>query len=328
MIDHYDAWVKQLHYALKDWGKYSVKGEFRSLIVCGLGGSGVVGDYLEALSTVKGGLPVLTYKHHVPPTFISQRDLVVAVSYSGNTHETLLFVEKIKNKCGSLVVVSSGGHLERFAHENGVPYVKVPEGYVPRTALPYMLYAILGLLDSSSYTIVSREEAYKTYLFIGEMMGEVKRIAEEASRFLYENDGLTILATHSPFEPLAVRGKNELNENSKIPVKIEVAPEWMHNDIVGWEGVSQGGFKILALRDPEDSLGSSLVGYMLKIYRKHGLPIHVVDLKGFSLLDKLIYGSLLLGYASVMLAEETGVNPLKTESIVEYKEFAKTIFKL
>lgn len=328
MIEHYDSWVKQLEHALNDWGKYRVKGSYRSIMVCGLGGSGVVGDYLAVLTLNRGFIPVLTYKHHLPPSFVSRNDLVVAVSYSGNTHETTLFVKGVKDKCGSLVIVSSGGYLEKFAYENNLPHIRVPEGYVPRTALPYMLYAILGLFDSSGYTIISKNEARDTYLFLSKTISEAKRVAESVSKFLYENDGLTILATHSPYEPLATRGKNEFNENSKIPVKTEVAPEWMHNDIVGWERDIGVKFKVLALKDPFDPLGSSLVDYMLRIYSKRGYPTFVLELKGSTLLDKLIYGSLVLGYASVMLAEKTGVDPLKTESIREYKEFAKTIFNV
>ncbi|OYT40907.1 MAG: bifunctional phosphoglucose/phosphomannose isomerase [Desulfurococcales archaeon ex4484_58] len=327
MFEHYRGWVEQLRKALDEWGSISVSGGFNTIRVAGMGGSGIVGDYLASLSHVYGGLPVFVYKTHLPPTSVSSSDLFFIVSYSGNTIETIRFMEMVRGK-GFLVVVSSDGFLEKYALENNLAFIKVIGGLVPRTALPHMLYSILGLLDSSGYSIVSRDEAYSAYVFIRERIDDAYSEGVGLARFIFDNRGLLILATHSPYEALVVRGKNEFNENSKIPVKVEVSPEWMHNDIVGWEKPLGRDYVVVLVRDESDVVGSRLVDYMYRVYNRLGFPCYNLVLRGNGFLDKLLYGSLVFGFASVELARLRGVDPLVTESIVEYKSVVDKIFSV
>ncbi len=325
MLDHYLKWVEQLEEALNTWGSIGVDGEYRAVVVGGMGGSGVVGDYLFLLSNSYGGLPVIVVKNHVPPRFISDRDLVIAVSYSGNTLETISFVKKI-NRVKDLVIVSSNGFLEKYCLENNIVFIKVPSEYVPRTALPYMLYSVLGLLDTSGYTIVSRRDADKAVDFLRNSIDSILSTGREIAEYIYRCSRNLVLAVHEPYGSLGVRGKNEFNENSKIPVKVEIAPEWMHNDIVGWEKPFTRDYCVLAIRDPGDRVGSMLIDYMLKIYGRNGFDTYVLELSGDNVLEKILYGSMVLGVSSIYLAEFRGVDPLVTESIVEYKGFAHSIF--
>jgi glucose/mannose-6-phosphate isomerase len=326
MVDDYLGWTRQIREALRDWGRYRVDGRFRLVVVAGMGGSGIVGDYLARLSDVYGGIPVAVYKSHRPPAYIGFEDLVVVVSYSGNTLETMRFLEGVEKSTRNIVVVSSDGRLEEIAGEKNYLFVRVPPGLVPRLSLPSMLVSILGLLDSSGYTIVPENTVSEALGFLEDRLGDVKRVAGGVADFIYSNKGLTILATHYPYDVLAWRGKNEFNENSKIPVKVEVAPEWMHNDIVGWEAPFENKYSAVLVRDPGDTTGSKLVDYMGGVYRRLGIPVYTVDLVGDGFFAKLLYGSLLLGVASALLAEKRGIDPYGTRSIREYKEHVSEIF--
>lgn len=326
MEELYLGWIHQLEKGLEEWGRVRVEGDFSSIVVLGMGGSGIVGDYVAVLSGEYGGLPVVVSKSHRAPRFIDGKTLAVMVSYSGNTLETLLAMEKVLGRAGGLVVVSSDGRLEKIAEEKGLPFVRVIRGIAPRTGLPHMLYGVLGVLDASGYTIVSRREAEKAYRFQVDTTNEAMDTGYRIASYLYEHKGLLVIATHTPYEALAIRGKNEFNENSKIPVKIEVAPEWMHNDIVGWEKPFEGNkYTVLAISDPGDRSGSRLVDFMIKVYERNNIPVLRFELRGDSLLEKLLYGSLVLGFASVKLARMRGIDPLKTTSIAEYKASVKEI---
>ncbi len=325
--EYYLGWLNQLEDGLKHWSDWSISGVFRGIIVAGMGGSGIVGDYLSALSLVNGGLPVITVKHYMVPGFVGSSDLAVVISYSGNTLETRLFYESVRKRGAGVVVVSSDGLLEEYARRDNVLFLPVVKGIAPRTALPHMLYRILGLLDSSGISIVSRDKAKRAYDFLTGVMEEATDKAYDIASFIHENKGLLILATHSPLEPLAWRVKNEFNENSKIPVKVEAAPEWMHNDIVGWEKPYENKYTAILVSDPSDRVGSRLVDYMEKIYKENSIPTYRLLLKGETLLEKLLYGSLVFGLASVRLARIRGLDPLKTTSIVEYKKVVDSIFK-
>ena len=326
MEEYYLGWIKQLEDGLEKWGTVSVPGRYRCVVVSGMGGSGIVGDYVAVLSHTRGVLPVIVSKSHLLPGFVGRDDLVFVISYSGNTLETRLAFQQAVEKGARIVVVSSDGVLEEEATRRGLPYIPVVKGIAPRTALPHMLYGILGVLDSSGYTMVSRSEAEEAYKFITSIMGDTVSESQGIAEFIDSNKGLLIVATHTPYEPLALRAKNEFNENSKIPVKVEVAPEWMHNGIVGWEKPYENKYAAILVRDPMDKAGSALIEFMADTYRRLGIPVYVVDLRGESLLEKLLYGSLLFGFASVKLARIRGLDPLKTESISSYKKRVNEIF--
>jgi len=327
VIEQYLGWIKQLESALREWSSVRVSGSFRSIVVAGMGGSGIVGDYVYALSSVYGKTPVVVVKTYSVPSFLSREDLVLVISYSGNTIETLRFAEEASEKSSSIVVVTSGGLLEEFGRRKGCTVLLVPKGLVPRTSLPSMLYRVLGFLDVSGYTVVQRSYAEEAYVFIRETIADIREESVKIAEFVHRNRGLLILAGHASHGPLLIRGKNEFNENSKIPVKVEIAPEWMHNDIVGWEKPYPGKYTVLSVVDPDDYTGLKLVEYMEGVYSEHGFPLYRVVLRGGSYLAKLLYGSLLLGLASAKLAELRGLDPLVTESIKKYKEASRTIYK-
>ena len=332
MLDAYLNWPLQIKDAIESWGKYSVDGSFDEIVVVGMGGSGIVGDYLQALSATRGVIPVYTVKSHVLPGFINSNTLVLIVSYSGNTVETLTAFRKAIGMKAKVVAVSSGGDLEKYALSHGLLHIPLPSGLQPRASLPSMLYKILGLLDSSGLELVSRSEAIESLKFIESVIRDAEFISEEIAEWLYRSvineERLLVIATHTPLDPLALRGKNEFNENSKLLVKVDVAPEWMHNDIVGYENPVPRRFCILEVRDPDDPLGSKLVDFMEKIYRQHDAVTHGLKLSGHSLLEKLVYGSLVLGLSSVKLALLRGLNPIETRNISMYKHEASGIFSI
>ncbi len=328
MEDYYLGWIEQIERALSKWGCCRVEGRPRMVVVTGMGGSGCVGDYLYTIASTRDyGLPVTVVKSHRLPGFIGSGDLVFTISYSGNTLETrLAYMEALRRGC-RVVVVTSNGYLERDAREKGLPCITVVKGIAPRTALPEMLLAVLNVLDTSGLTLVSRKEIEKLRKFLKDSMGRAYNEAVEIAEYIHENPGVLVIATHTPYEVLAIRGKNEFNENSKIPVKTDVAPEWAHNDIVGWEKPYTREWTVLEIIDPSDHVGTRLVDFMEEIYRGNGYPVKKLLLKGENILEKLVYGSLVLGLASVKLARLRGIDPLETRNIARYKEVVHTILE-
>lgn len=327
MRNYYLTWHKMIERAVNSWGKVSVNFKPRAIAIAGMGGSGCVGDYIEALASSKEGFdsPIIVVKSPSLPKYITSSDLVFAVSYSGDTTETIMAFKEALKRGVKVVTVTSGGMLEEYSKIHGVPIVKVSEGLVPRVALPEMLIGILGVLDSIDLTLASMDEVIRLTQFISEKSLDAVSEAKALANFIYKYSGSLTIATHIPLEVLAIRGKNELNENAKIPVKVEVAPEWAHNDIVGWENPFTMNWAAITIADPSNILGIRLVEFMESIYVKSGVKVWRLILKGSSLLEKLIYGSLVLGLASVELAELRGLNPLETKSIALYKKFLREI---
>lgn len=332
MIEAYLNWPMQVKEAVETWGKYFVEGSFDEIVVVGMGGSGIVGDYLQVLHATRGGIPVYTVKSHALPGFIDEKTLILIISYSGNTIETLTALKHALNTKGKIVTVSSGGYLKDESLKLGLTHIQVPSGLQPRASLPAMLYSILGLLDSSGHGVFSKKDASKSLMFLETSIKQAKSSAEYISKWIYSRviseERLLIIATHSPLDPLAIRGKNEFNENSKLIVKVDIAPEWMHNDIVGYEHPVPRKFSVLELIDPSDVVGARLVDFMDKIYMQNDAKLYKLTLNGGNLLEKLMYGSLVLGLSSIMLAELRGLNAVETRNITIYKHEANKIFTI
>lgn len=128
MIDMYLNWAGQVKQALDYWGKYRVTGDFDEVVVIGMGGSGIVGDYLQLLSTLKKGIPVYTVKSHIAPSYIDENTLVILVSYSGNTIETIKALRQVLSSRAKPVVVSSGGVLREEALKTIYSIFQFPAG--------------------------------------------------------------------------------------------------------------------------------------------------------------------------------------------------------
>ncbi len=326
MEEMYIEWGRQAREALEKPVPVSFNRVFRSVIVAGMGGSGIVGDVLSTLSSKYSSPPIVTVKNHLLPGFASKEDLLLVVSYSGNTVETLRVFDSALERNIPMVAVSSGGLLKTRAYEHGVPHIQLPEGLAPRASLPSMLYGVVKLLYENNLLNIPFEIVEESVSFLEEETGKAIAKAGVIAEWVDRSKGLLVISTHSPLESLGLRGKNEFNENAKIPVKVDVAPEWMHNDIVGYEAPFLKDFAILEVVDPGDKVGVMLVDFMRTVYARVTGSFHRLVLEGNSLLDKILYGSMVFGLSSCKLARIRGIDPLKTASIQEYKKAAGAIF--
>ena len=123
------------------------KGDFTGLAFLGMGGSGFAGDIIKSLVKYEISIPVETVKGYKLPSFINKDWLVVAVSYSGGTEETVATAGEALNRGCEVIFSTSGGRMEELALENNKCIVKVPKGYQPRAASGYLflpLYILLG----------------------------------------------------------------------------------------------------------------------------------------------------------------------------------------
>ncbi len=326
--EHYLAWYRQFQKqldAMRDVVLEKLSEKPRAIVISGMGGSGIVGDFYQVVASEKLDIPVFTVKDYALPKWVSKHDLVVSISYSGNTLETIECFKQALNVGAKVVAISSGGKLENLARENNVPHVKVIKGLVPRASLPSMFAALSKSLNMVLGEKVVREEEFEETIDIlkhGVSEAEVKKIADHV-----ENT-LPIIVGCTKYFPLAIRFKNELNENSKIPAKVEIVPEWGHNDIVGWEQPYFRKFSALILKEKKskDSKCIAILDYITKYFEKSGIKTLTVEIKGESTTAQMLYGSLIAGLVSVELAYRRNIDPVETKSINEYKKYFTMLF--
>jgi len=283
---------------------------YEGVVFCGMGGSGIVGDYASLFVDKSVGV----VKGVKPPTYVGEGSLVVAISYSGETLETLMCVlDSIERGASILAVTRRGSTLARLAQLMGLGVASVLEGLVPRASLPNMLGLVLGALVGKSVA----NEVDKA----SEVLAEVEwSLVDRLVKHL--EGGLPVIGACGSFGVLATRWSNELAENAKTPSIVEVYPEAAHNSIVGWERPPAIEYRFLLLKLHEQGICRYIEDMLEGIYAARG-PLQVIDLRERitkqGLLATLLHASQLAGLVSVGLAKVKDVDPLRTVNIDTYK---------
>ncbi len=317
--------------------------EFDRLAVVGMGGSGIVGDLLRRLLP----LPVTVHRGYVVNVDAPSlgRTLVIGVSYSGNTEETLSALRGLQGQSRGqsqsqsqsqrqgevkVLCLSSDGELERLASERGWPFLKIPGGLQPRAALGYLLLPLLAILARLGHFPAGELEG---------LAGELERAAEglsperptEANRAKQLAEWLSggvplIWGVEGTTDVAAFRWKTQINENSKQPAFWNALPELCHNEIVGFERRGRlPGQRVLFLTSSYDHPRNRLRQRVLKeLLEEWEVPTEVVasPIEGSKLAELL--GLIYLGdFVSVYLGILNGVDPTPVELIERFKRMIR-----
>ncbi len=218
-------------------GVQALSGPITNVVVAGMGGSGIVGDLVAAVAAGEMSVPVTVIKSYDLPAFCGPDTLVLAVSFSGDTAETLEVAERAAAAGASAVAVTSGGSLGELAGRAGWPVAPLPgEIPQPRAALGAMavpaLVALerLGLLEGMTERLAAAAE----YLArrrdqLATQSGPPVSVARRIGR--------TFPLVHgSPGPPgvAALRWRTQVQENAKTPAFASLQPELCHNEVAGW----------------------------------------------------------------------------------------------
>ncbi len=309
--------------------KTSVSG-LRTLVLMGMGGSASAGDVVA--DWLRGDLRIPICVHREPrlPGFVNSKTLFVAVSYSGETSETLTAFRAAKMRRAQLIGVGTGGKLEGLCDQFRAPFIEVETTVAPRAALSQMIVAIatalesLGLSRSTSKVLpeAGKELARLRTRFKAQNPIEknpAKRLAAKLlGRFI-------VMYSLERMSSVARRFKNQLGENCKEVAKYDVLPEACHNEIEAWGNYPKGSLPIL-IRDSkesefEQSTADAFRSTISSASNAHSIEVRVPCLGNLS---RLVCPIFFLDYVSVYLALLNRINPTPTQSIAKYKTIMKS----
>ncbi|MFX0204563.1 MAG: SIS domain-containing protein, partial [Candidatus Hodarchaeota archaeon] len=131
-------------------GRYliSYQGPISQILICGMGGSAISGEYLSAYLNKYLKIPVIVNRNYDIPAFTSENTLVILISYSGNTEETISCLITAVKKSAKIIGIGSGGTLEEFCKKYNLPFFPIPSGYQPRASFPLLFFPLLKILHS------------------------------------------------------------------------------------------------------------------------------------------------------------------------------------
>jgi glucose/mannose-6-phosphate isomerase len=218
-------------------------GRPRAIVVTGMGGSGIAGDVLAAVAGPGCPVQVTTVHDYRLPGWVGAADLVIAVSCSGATEETLSAAsEAVRRGCRVLGVGSQGSPLAALAEQASAGFIPVKPIGMPRSMLwglsvPLVVVAArLGIIDmpEQAYESAAAELERVAYL----CRPDSEAFVNPAKTFALELAGtLPMVWGTSPLAGVAAsRLANQLYENGKYPAIAGVLPEANHNQVVVFDG--------------------------------------------------------------------------------------------
>jgi glucose/mannose-6-phosphate isomerase len=303
----------------------------RSIVVCGMGGSGLVGDVLRGLYASVSPVPIVVCKDYELPEFCGRDTVVLAASFSGNTEETLAaYATAVRRGC-RLVTFSAGGELAARSAEDGVAHVAIPAGVpVPRAALGLLSAAPIGMLDAMGLippAADSVREAAEAVDALARDMGPDRSFDTNPAKAI-----AAWIGSRTPLlwgasglgEAAALRWKNQFNENAKVPAFVATLPELDHNDIEGWAPGTGSGYALVILRPGGEAPAvTRRVPATLEAIASSGLEHQVVVARGATRLERLFRLIATGDFVSCYVAVLLGVDPTPIPVLTRLKEMLR-----
>lgn len=295
---------------------------------CGMGGSAIAGDVLRATYGDRLVVPVEVVRTPSLPAYVGPHTLVIVSSYSGDTAETLACFDEARARGARVVPITSGGALAARADELGIASVRIPGGYLPRAALGYLVFALLGTMQGVGLLPRLADDVHDAIAVMEPLVealgpdvptarNEAKALARrigERQPVIWGADGVGGAA--------AVRWKAQMNENGKVPAWAAALPELDHNEVVGWSDGRGAGSFVIALRDEAEHADVSVrFPISLEIARDAGAATEEVWATGHGRLARFCSLALMGDFTSCYVGLGHGVDPSPIEAIVRLKAF-------
>jgi len=292
------------------------------VIVTGMGGSFIGALFLQDLLYDSWRTPILALREITLPAFADKRHLLVAVSYSGNTEETIRVLVEARRRGIPVVAVTSGGLMAELAEKLSYQLVRLPSGLAPRAAFPYMVTALAAILDALDPSLRLVDSIKRSSLNLAQCGSDMQRHALELADWMLNNYGanrLPIIYAYRPYLSAGYRFKTQINENAKLHAFFSEIPESNHNEIMGWESPSNLFTVVIRAEEPPHMLHR--MEFLLDLWSKRGIPYREVKPLGGSRLEKLLSLFFTLDLTSVLLALKRDVDPTPVETISQLKKY-------
>jgi glucose/mannose-6-phosphate isomerase len=318
----YEEWPRYFKDAAEICFKLDHKPDFyKSIVLCGMGGSATACDILHDLIYSSSTIPVTVVRGGRMPHNVNKHSLVIANSVSGNTRETILNLEEATARNAEVICISSGGKLKQEAERLGHKHITIPNLALPRVSLPFLvmpcLRSIEPLLKQSleEEILLIHDNLARILNSISVTVPTESNPAKKIASFL--DDSTAFCFTSPDLISAGTRFKNSLNENAKVHCVRESILEASHNEIVPFtfnDGNSPS--KVLLLRWEQDcSLVDERFNQVKAFFNEIGQPVMELISSDKSLINAIMSSIYILDYSTIYMAISRNVDPSPTPAI-------------
>jgi glucose/mannose-6-phosphate isomerase len=327
--------------------KIAEGGKPRAIVVAGMGGSGVSGDVLLAVAGPFSSIPISVERTHHLPGWVSPIDMVIAVSCSGGTEETLSVASEAGRRGARLVTIGAkGSQLEEISKQtSGAVHISIDaKGRMPRASLWTIATPLLMVAASLGVAEISDEDFEVTADAMDEMsvqFGPSVPLLENSAKALglAMAESLPLLwGTGAIGRAVTGRFMAQLAENAKHPAVHGGLPEVGHNQIVTFDGIfakaisSDDIFRdrvdeprdrrihLVLMRDEaEHEAVTKRANVIDQIVADRGIAMTEIWGKGKHRLTRIATLVIPTDWASVYTALALGIDPTPIEPIMQLK---------
>ncbi len=283
--------------------------DFKNVLILGMGGSGIGGVIVKNWIADDISIPVQVVNDYQIPAYVDQDTLIIASSYSGNTEETIMALQEALERNVSVIGITSGGKLEKFCNDNNFPVFVVPGGNPPRASLGYSLATLCAVFEklelvTNRYTAMIERAGQ----LIQNDLADLQAKGMEVAQFIADRTPIFYATPH--MEGLAIRCRQQINENSKGLAWHHLVPEMNHNELLGWTGGNASFAPIFLLSQHEFNRNLRRIELTKEeINNRNSSSLTFVG-KGESLVEETIYLMHILDWASLYLADMKNQDPV------------------
>jgi glucose/mannose-6-phosphate isomerase len=278
------------------------KKDFKNIFITGMGGSGYTGTAVKQIVSGMAQIPIVTTRGYQLPAFVNQDTLTIAISFSGNTEETIAAFKAARDAGSTCIGICSGGEMEQIADTKAV----LPGGINPRYAQAYMSFATLGLLKKLGIISEDQARAEEAIQFLESHIDEIHDRGQELALAL-QNHFITVYATE-PIECAAIRWQKEFNENAKTLIHQYTIPEMNHNEINITHFPKNSAFVFLQTKTENEQIKKRLA-FTREVFEKQGAECFDVVMEGQTILEQVMYSVALAAWTTFHYAIAIGENP-------------------
>jgi glucose/mannose-6-phosphate isomerase len=343
MLDFAVGFPAQVEEAAEIGGTFTPPAAFRNprhIVLAGMGGSAVVGDFLARLCEDRSPAPFVVCRNYQVPAFIGPQTLVIASSHSGNTEETLAFGAAALRRGARILCITTDGRLSGFARrhqEDNVRLLTIPQTdppMPPRAALGYSFIPLVYALESIGVYPGAGQQVRETIALLARQRDRlgpgIPTRRNRAKRLALSLFGKLpwVQGTAPLMSAAAYRWRCQFNENSKTLAYSSEYPELNHNEVVGWErGEAFSGLvEVIMLRRPQDYWRNrARVDITERELVGPKAPVDVIEAEGRSPVAQLMSMVYLGDFTSLYLAFLNEVDPASIDSINILKQRLKAL---
>jgi glucose/mannose-6-phosphate isomerase len=216
----------------------------RAIVAAGLGSSdGIAAEMLSALVGRGSPVQVVALRGGRLPGWVGAADVVLAVSRSGTTAETLaIATEAARRGCRLAGVGAEGSPLHRIAEQARAPFIRVVPAGLPRAMLWSLAIPLLVIAERLGVTRIEPD----VYELAACRLEDVSHQCRPASES-FVNPGKSLALDLAGALPViwgttelggvaARRFAGQLSENAKYPALVGLLPEAAYDQLAAFDG--------------------------------------------------------------------------------------------